>query len=504
MKKFYITTAIDYPSAPPHIGHAYEKICADAIARWHRQKGDDVFFSTGTDEHGQKIQRRALEANEKPQTYAERMSKKFIGLCEKLNISNDIFLRTTQSRHMEIVQEIFKKIYEKGDIYKGFYEGLYCVDCEAFYVEKDLKDGLCPTHNKKAEKIKEESFFFKMSKYQTKILQYFEDNKDFIKPDFRRNEVINRIKDGIRDLSVSRSNLDWAIPVPMDEKLAIFVWFDALVNYISALDYPAERFKKYWPADIHLIGKDILWFHAVVWPAILLAADIELPRQIFVHGFINIKGEKISKSKGETIDPIELADKYGQDALRYFLLREFSFGEDGDFSESALIKRANSDLANDIGNLLNRTLTMVEKYFSGLIPPGVASENSVLKSAAKDLPDNFNGFMQEYNFSEGLRIVFEFINIANKYIEDSKPWEMSKNNKKDSLAHFLYNLAESLRIIAIFLYPFIPNSAEKIWRQLGIEKDLSKIQFSEAKKWGLIKPGAKINKGSLLFLRIEV
>ncbi|MBU3958539.1 MAG: class I tRNA ligase family protein, partial [Candidatus Omnitrophica bacterium] len=350
MSKFYITTAIDYPSAPPHIGHVYEKVCADVIARWHRNAGDDVFFSTGTDEHGLKIQRYASKLKQEPQEFVDKMSGEFIGLWEKLNISYDSFIRTTQDGHMEIVRDIFKKIYDKGDIYKDWYEGLYCVDCEAFYAEKDLKDSLCPVHNKKLEEIKEESYFFNMSKYQEKILEHILDNKDFVRPETRRNEIINRIKEGVRNLSVSRSSFNWGIRLPMDEKHIIFVWFDALINYISVLGYPQERFKRYWPADIHLIGKDILWFHAMVWPAILLAADIELPKSIFVHGFINIKGEKISKSKGVTVDPLELINKYGADALRYFLLREIRFGEDGDFSEGAFIKRLNSDLANDLGN----------------------------------------------------------------------------------------------------------------------------------------------------------
>ncbi|MBL7081222.1 MAG: methionine--tRNA ligase, partial [Candidatus Omnitrophica bacterium] len=309
--KFYITTAIDYPSAPAHIGHVYEKVCADVIARWHRKMGRDVFFSTGTDEHGQKIQRCALRSNEKPEEFVERMSKKFIDLWERLNISYDNFIRTTQGRHIETVQAIFKKIYEKGDIYKGEYEGLYCVDCEAFYTERDLKEGHCPIHNKKAERIKEETYFFRMSKYQGRILEYIEHNKDFIQPQTRRNEIINRIKEGVRDLSISRSTFNWGIPLSIDKRHIIFVWFDALINYISVLDYPEEKFRKYWPPDLHLIGKDILWFHAVVWLAILSAADIELPRKIFVHGFINIKGEKISKSKGTTIDPLDLVNKYG-------------------------------------------------------------------------------------------------------------------------------------------------------------------------------------------------
>ena len=469
MSKFYITTAIDYPSAPPHIGHVYEKVCADIIARWHRRIGDDVFFSTGTDEHGQKIQKCALSSGKKPEEFVERMSKRFIDLWAKLNISYDSFIRTTQKRHEEIAQNIFKKIYEKGDIYKGLYEGLYCVDCEAFYTEKDLLEGICPIHNKKVEKIKEECYFFKMSKYQDKILEHIQSNKDFIQPETRRNEIINRIKEGIRDLSVSRSSFNWGIPLPIDEKHIIFVWFDALINYISVLGYPNKEFRKYWPADIHLIGKDILWFHAVVWLAILLAADIELPRKIFVHGFINIKGEKISKSRGVVVDPLELIRKYGTDAIRYFLLREIRFGEDGDFSEDALIKRINDDLANDLGNLVYRTLTMIEKYFKGYVPRA-----EIIDKKWKQNIDNFSCevdlHMSNLDFNLALDKTWELINLANKYIEDTKPWNLVKENKTEELKAFIRLLVDVLREVAEQIYPFMPQTAESIKEQLGKDK----------------------------------
>lgn len=503
MKKFYITTAIDYVNASPHMGHAYEKICADVIARWHRIKGEEVYFLTGTDENAQKNAQAAKKAGMDTKQFVDENSKKFIDLCAKLNISHDDFIRTTEARHIKAAQAIFKKLYDKGDIYKGFYEGNYCDGCEAFVTAKELQDGKCPEHKTPPRFIKEESYFFKLSKYQKDILKLLEGG--LVEPDTRKNEIINRVKEGLNDLSVSRKNVEWGISVPGDETDKIYVWLDALANYISALDYPdGELFKKYWPVDIHLIGKGINWFHSVVWPAVLISAEIEVPKKIFVHGYVNVKGQKISKSLGNAIDPMQLINKYGADALRYFLVREIPFGEDGDFSEAALEKRFNSDLANDLGNLLNRTLTMIEKYFGGNLPCADMErlpEIEKLKEKALDTSKQVLEKLDALDFNSTLISIWQLINTANKFIEDIKPWILAKENP-EALKVVMAGLFETLRFISLLIYPFMPETSAGMRRQMGLKREIAGDIVNEL-AWGKLEAEIKISKGSQLFPRIQ-
>ena len=509
-KTFYITTPIYYPSAKLHIGHAYCTTIADAIARFHRLAGDEVFFLTGSDEHGQKIQQKAEEAGITPIEYTDKIVAGFQNLWKKLDISNDDFIRTTEKRHEKVVQEIFRRIYEKGDIYKGSYKGLYCTPCESYWTEHQLdENGCCPDCGRPVQEVAEEAYFFKMSNYQDKILSYIEEHPDFIQPVSRRNEMINFIKQGLEDLCISRTSFDWGIPVPIDEKHVIYVWFDALTNYLTPIGFldDQEKFQKFWPANLHLVGKEIVRFHTIIWPCILMALDLPLPEKVYGHGWLIVDGDKMSKSKGNVVDPIGLIDEFGADAIRYFLLREINLGQDGNFSRDALIQRINSDLANDLGNLLHRTLNMVGKFQDGVLlaPQGESEIDKSLKADAAETVAFFAENMDKMELSLSIKKVWAFISRANKYIDETAPWALAKDeSKKQELANVMYNLAESLRHISVLISPFMPVTAERIWQQLNLPGKFADVQLDDIKAWGGIAGGHKVGTPEQLFPRIEV
>ena len=478
-KKYYVTTAIDYVNAKPHIGHAYQKIVADVIARWHRLVGEDVFFLTGTDEHGKKIQRSADDSGKEPREFVDEMSKKFKKAWDLLNVCPDRFFRTTDKDHYRVVKEIIEKCDKKGDIYKGEYEGLYCVSCEGYYTEKDAPDLSCPVHKKPLERLKEESYFFRLSKYQDFLLKLYKNNPEFVLPKQRRNEVINRVNEGLKDLSISRTSFNWGIPFPLDKNHVTYVWFDALINYYTATREKGKE--KFWPADLHILGKDNTWFHCVYWPAMLKSAGIELPKIVFNHGFLTFNGQKISKSLGNSISVFELVEKYGADTIRYYSIRNFPFaeGNDGDFSEQVLIDRHNNELLNKLGNLVSRVSGLAEK--KGL----QKCENKLLKKLRlKEIEKLIEGF----ELDKALNEIFAFIDVCNEYVQDKKPWE-SKDKK------VLYELVDSIKAIGILLWPFIPETSEKIASQLGFD-----LKYGEIGK--PVKVG-KVKKGEHLFRKIE-
>lgn len=509
-KTFYITTPIYYPSDKLHIGHCYTTVAADAMARFKRLTGCKVHFLTGTDEHGQKIERRAVAAGKEPQQFVDEIVDWIKNLWKLLDISYDDFIRTTEERHILAVQKIFQKFYDQGDIYKAKYEGWYCTPCEAFWTERQLVDGNCPDCGRPVELVAEESYFFKMSKYVDRLVEHIETHPEFIQPVARKNEMINNfIKPGLEDLCVSRTTFKWGIPVPFDPDHVIYVWVDALSNYITALGYMSDDdslLKTFWPANVQLIGKEIVRFHTIYWPIFLMALGLELPEKVFGHGWLLLDDGKMSKSKGNVIDPIILIDRYGSDAIRYFLLREISFGADGHFSEEALVQRLNFDLANDLGNLLNRTLAMLKKYFDGRIPERGESgpEDEELLQAAAALPQKLEELMDELQLSGALTELWKFIARANKYIEDTSPWALQKDGKESRLRTVMYNLLESIRIISVLLSPFMPKTPPRIWQQLGIAEYPELHTWESLQTFGRLPAGIITQPGEVLFPRLEL
>lgn len=513
---YYISTPIYYPSSNLHIGHTYCTVMADAMARFKRLQGYDVMFLTGTDEHGQKIQLLAEEKGVTPQQYVDEVVAGIKDLWKTMEISYDDFIRTTEDRHVKRVQEMFMKLYEKGDIYKGEYEGWYCTPCESFWTEAQLVDGNCPDCGRPVTKAKEEAYFFRLSKYADDLLKLYEENPGFLEPESRRNEMRAFIEQGLEDLCISRSTFDWGIPVPIDEKHVIYVWLDALTNYITALGWPddPEKYNKYWPADVHLVGKEIVRFHSIIWPAMLMSADLPLPKQVRGHGWLLLGGEKVSKSKAakgqDVIDPVVLIDRYGIDALKYFLLREYTFGQDGMFTNEVMLKRLNYDLANDLGNLVSRTVSMIEKYNGGFVPElteagsctGDVDYDAQLKEIAIGAADKVGAQMDEFKFNMALEEIWILVRRANKYIDETMPWALAKDEAmKPRLDNVLHNLAEAIRIISILIHPFMHTTSDAIRKQMGLW--YADVAWEDAYTFEAMC-GEQVKKGDAIFPRLDI
>lgn len=506
-RSFYVTTPIYYPSDKLHIGHALTTTMADVLARFKRMQGFEVRFLTGSDEHGQKIQRKAAQARVSPKEYVDEIVASFQQLWQQAGISYDDFIRTTEERHIACVQELFRRIYAKGDIYKSEYAGWYCTPCETFWPERQLAEGTCPDCGRPVELLKEESYFFRLSNYAEALLAYIAAHPDFIQPASRRNEMINFIKGGLEDLCISRTSFDWGIPVPIDPRHVVYVWFDALTNYISALGWGSadeSLFHKFWPEAVHLVGKDIVRFHTVIWPIMLMAAGVPLPKKVFGHGWLLVDGGKMSKSKGNVVDPFVLIERYGADSIRYFLLRELPYGGDGYYSEEALRQRYNTDLANDLGNLVHRSLTMIERYRDGLVPPATtptALERDLREVAARAAA-GVEEELERFDMAAALAGAWQLVDRANKYIEETAPWNLARQGQGERLDTVLYHLAESLRILRVIVAPFMPGLVARLGRQLGLPDPQTFPAWDEARTWGLLPPGTRVRRGEPLFPRL--